>query len=122
MLVADSRCRLLNELQPSINNQRLGREGKGPATLAQIIGAANAVNQALLANHELHGGLTRLTKSGCEFGRRSKSIAARSSRADGIHRDEDSRTRSRAARHAGRSGSHRPRLLLRRAWPGGGVQ
>ena len=38
--------------------------GTGPATLAQIIGAADAVNHALLTDDELHGGLVRLTSGG----------------------------------------------------------
>lgn len=36
----------------------------GPATLAQIIGAADAVNHALLTSDELHGGFVRLTSGG----------------------------------------------------------
>ena len=35
-----------------------------PATLAQVIGAADAVNHALLTDDELHGGLSRLTTGG----------------------------------------------------------
>src|SRR5690348_3409317 len=38
--------------------------GAGPATLAQVIGAADAVNHALLTSDELHGGLLRLTTGG----------------------------------------------------------
>ena len=38
--------------------------GDGPATLAQVIGAADAVNHALLTADELHGGLARLTTGG----------------------------------------------------------
>ncbi len=36
----------------------------GPATLAQIIGAADAVNHALPTSDELHGGFVRLTTDG----------------------------------------------------------
>jgi len=36
----------------------------GPATLAQIIGAADAVNHALPTSDELHGGFARLTAAG----------------------------------------------------------
>lgn len=38
--------------------------GNGPATLAQIFGAADAVNHAMLTDDELHGGLARLTTGG----------------------------------------------------------
>lgn len=38
--------------------------GNRPATLAQVIGAADAVNHALLTDDELHGGLVRLTTGG----------------------------------------------------------
>ena len=38
--------------------------GNGPATLAQVIAAADAVNHALPTDDELHGGLVRLTTSG----------------------------------------------------------
>jgi hypothetical protein len=38
--------------------------GGGPATLAQILAAADAVNHALLTADELHGGLVRLTAGG----------------------------------------------------------
>jgi hypothetical protein len=36
----------------------------GPATLAQIIAAADAVNHALPTSDELHGGFVRLTAAG----------------------------------------------------------
>jgi hypothetical protein len=38
--------------------------GSGPATLARIIAAADAVNHALLTFDELHGGFVRLTAGG----------------------------------------------------------
>lgn len=38
--------------------------GNGPATLAQVIAAADAVNHALPTADEVHGGLVRLTAGG----------------------------------------------------------
>ena len=37
---------------------------QAPATLAEVIGAADAVQHALLTDDELHGGLVRLTGGG----------------------------------------------------------
>src|SRR5262245_53374580 len=37
---------------------------RGPATLAQVIAAADVVNHALLTADELHGGFARLTAGG----------------------------------------------------------
>jgi hypothetical protein len=38
--------------------------GNGPATLSQVIAAADGVNHALPTDDELHGGLVRLTTGG----------------------------------------------------------